>query len=160
MKKKFLTIINNMSIAWPEVNVAPDCLHALPRHRTPSSSLRRACRRYIIAMGNLNRQVAAYNTEVLLRQLQGVTSHGELRALLHQCIAVPFVPVPLPALTPAVPHLTALHRAYHCLTVLKDTLDNWQPPPHAAPPPSTTDPVQVSPPQPAFSYFTTTATTL
>lgn len=140
-----------MSIAWPDVNLCPDCMHSLPRHRTPSPALRRACRRYIIAMGNLNKQIAAYNTEVLLRQLQSASTHGELRALLHHCLSSPFVPVPLPALAPALPQLTALHRAYQCLAILKDTLDNWQPPPppqHAPPTPDT--------PPPAFSYFSTT----
>lgn len=148
-----------MSIAWPEVNVAPECLHLLPRHRTPSAALRRACRRYVIAMGNLNKQVAAYNTEVLLRQLQSASTHGELRALLHHCLSSPFVPVPLPALAPALPHLTALHRAYHCLAVLKDTLDNWQQPPNSAapPPPAPAAQEEQEDDAPAtFSYFSAT----
>lgn len=121
-----------MSLDWPAVLLDPDVFTLLPAGRMPSPPLKRACRRYIIAMGNLNKQVVAYNTEVQLRRLQTALTNEELRALMQQCMVTPFVSVPVNTLSPMVPQLVTLHRAFQCAHVLKDTLDSWDAPPLTA----------------------------
>jgi len=114
-----------MSIDWPTVTLDPQALSHLPSTRTPSPALRRACKRYVIAMHNLNKQLVALNMDVLLRQLQTASSHEEVRAVMTQCELVPFASVPVNTLSSTMPTLITLHRAFQCLHVLKDTLDSW-----------------------------------
>lgn len=116
-----------MSLEWPDVTLDQRALAALPASHTPSPLLRRACKRYIMALHNLNKQLVAYNMDVLLRQLQSVSSHEELRDIMGQCELVPFASVPVPSLSGTLPALITLHRAFQCLRLLKDTLNSWVP---------------------------------
>lgn len=135
-----------MSIEWPHVTLDPQALSSLPPTHTPSMTLKRACKRYVIAMHNLNKQLVALNMDVLLRQLQAASSHEELRAVMAQCELVPFASAPVYTLAPMMPTLTILHRAFQCLHVLKDTLDNWVPEP---------EPLNAAS-SPSFSFFSPT----
>lgn len=140
-----------MSLEWPTVLLDPQAMMLLPPGRVPSPALKRACRRYIIAMGNLNKQVVAYNTEVQLRRLQTALTHEELRALMQQCTVSPFVSVPVNTMSPMMPQLVTLHRAFLCAHVLKDTLESWDAPPLVEEEslPNTSEPVPGAP----FSFF-------
>jgi hypothetical protein len=123
-----------MSLEWPAVVLEDDVLSSLPPSRMSSSALKRACRRYVVAMSNVNKQVVAYNTDVHLHRLQTALTHEELRAMMqqYQCMLAPFVSVPVNTLSPVMPQLITLHRAFQCAHVLKDTLESWDAPPLAA----------------------------
>lgn len=115
-----------MSIQWPNTHVQRHVLGALPPHHPPSASLKRAGKRYITAMTELNKQICDYNAEALQRQLNNCRSNVEMQQVLLQVVQVPFVAVNIHTLSAHVPRLLMLDRAAQCVSVLREVLDEWE----------------------------------
>lgn len=115
-----------MSIQWPELQLQPQVLAALPPHHRASPTLKRACKRYIIAMNELNKQVCDYNTEGLEEQMTQCRTHAEVRQLLLKTACVPFVSVSVQTLLTQLPRLVILDRAAQCVNLLREVLDEWE----------------------------------
>lgn len=115
-----------MSIQWPYTHVHPHVLASLSPHQLPSPALKRAAKRYVIAMNELNKQICDYNAEALQRQLAGCRTHVEMRQLLLQSAQVPFVAVNMNTVAAHMPRLVVLDRAAQCVNLLREVLDEWE----------------------------------
>lgn len=114
-----------MSIQWPQTVVSPHVLQYLPAHQTPSYSLKRAAKRYVTAMNELNKQICDYNAQVLQRQLSTCGTHAEMSQLLVQAAQVPFASVSIQTVNLQMPRLIVLDRAAQCVNLLREVLDEW-----------------------------------
>lgn len=115
-----------MSIQWPYTHVNPHVFASLSPHQPPSPALKRAAKRYVIAMNELNKQICDYNAEALQCQLAGCRTHIEMRQLLLQSAQVPFVAVNINTVAAHTPRLVVLDRAAQCVNLLREVLDEWE----------------------------------
>lgn len=115
-----------MSIQWPQTVVSHNVLAYLPPHQTPSPPLKRACKRYVTAMNELNKQICDYNAEALQRQLSVCRTLAEMRQLLLQVMQVPFASVNVHTVSAHMPRLIVLDRAAQCVNLLREVLDEWE----------------------------------
>lgn len=120
-----------MSLHWPELQLQPHVFMSLPPHQMPSPSLKRACKRYVTAMNQLNKQICDLNADALEQEMMQCRTHSELRDLVLQTKRVPFVSMNVHTLSSQLPRLLVLERAAQCVSLLRDVLDEWEDGNHA-----------------------------